>query len=417
MANSNEELLDLGGLSDEEIAKMSPDQVDAYLKASFSEDGEGEPSNDVSEPVREQDETESAAAGEEEDNEAEVTGGADSDFQSLDPYADTAGSTPVDQSTYDGNEGASEEGTDQSTEDYQTSEADRGSDSDDDSTDDAGWKARYEALKAEYDSVMGSFKASGRTVKVESPDDARRLMQMGYDYTNKMREMKPRLRALKALEHNGLLDDEKFNFMIDLMKGNPEAIKKFLKDSEIDPIELDLEDGTVYAPTDHRPSEEQLALDEVLDSLRDTESFPRTARVITQEWDKASQKVLMGIPQLIAVINDHMEKGYYDQIAAKVQYERSLGRLAGLSDLDAYKAVGDAMQREGAFVPAQRGTTPTATTGQGPSQDSKGSRDSVKSRKRAASPTKGGASAGKAPEKNYLGDYTDEEILKMSGSL
>lgn len=413
MADSNE-MQDLGALSDEEIAKMSPDQIDEYLKASFNEAEEGESADDVSEPVNEQDDTESAAAGEEEDTGSDVTGGADPEFQSLDPYGDTADSTPADQSTDAGNEGESDEGTDQSAEDHQASEADRGSDSDDDSTDGVDWKARYEALEAQ---LLGSFKASGRTVKVESPDDARRLMQMGYDYTNKMREMKPRLRALKALEHNGLLEDEKFNFMIDLMKGNPEAVKKFLKDSKIDPIELDLEDSTTYEPTDHRPSEQQLALDDVLDSLRDTESFPRTAQVITQEWDKASQQVLMGMPQLIAVINDHMEKGYYDQIADKVAYERSLGRLAGLSDLDAYKAVGDAMQRDGVFAPARGSTTPKAETGQGPSQDSKGSRDPMKGRKRAASPTKGGASAGKAQEKNYLGDFTDEEILKMSGSL
>lgn len=414
MADSNEKL-DLAGLSDEEIATMSPDKIDEYLKASFNETEEGESVDDVSEPVEEQDDTESATAGEEEDTGAEVTGGADSDFQSLDPFAGTADSTPAEQSVDSSNEGARDEGIDQGGEDDQSSQADGDTESSDDSTGDTDWKARYEALEAQ---LLGSFKASGRTVKVESPDDARRLMQMGYDYTNKMREMKPRLRALKALEHNGLLEDEKFNFMIDVMKGNPEAIKKFLKDSDIDPIELDLEDGTAYKPTDHRPSEQQLALDEVLDSLRDTESFPRTAQVITKEWDTASQQVLMGMPQLIAVINDHMEQGYYDQIAAKVQYERSLGRLAGLSDLDAYKAVGDAMQRDGAFgAPARGGTTPKAATGQGHSQDSKGSRDSVKGRKRAASPTKGGASAGKAQDKNYLGDFTDEEILKMSGSL
>jgi hypothetical protein len=406
-----EEALDLAGLSDDEIQTMSPDQLDRYLKAAVAEEiGAGEPIDDESEPDTDQDDSKSATADEDRDNGDEVTGGADSDYQSLDPYGGMADSGRDSQSADEGNE----EAASHSAEDDQSSETAGEAES----SGDEDWKARYEVLQAEYDSVMGSFKASGRTVKVESPDDARRLMQMGYDYTNKMRELKPRLRAIRALEHNGLLDDEKFNFMIDLMKGNPEAIKKFLKDSEIDPIDLDLEDSTAYKPTDHRPSEEQLALDDVLDSLKETEAFPRTAHVITKEWDKASQQVLMGMPQLIAVINDHMEKGYYDQISAKVQYERSLGRLAGLSDLDAYKAVGDAMQRDGAFVPARRGTTPAAVTGQGPSQDSKGSNDSVKGRKRAASPTKGGAGTGKAPSKNFLNDFTDEEIEKMgSGAL
>lgn len=419
-SQQSEDLLDLGGLTDEQIAKMSPDQVDKYLNAAFNEGaGEGETASDGSEPDTDQDDPQSAAAGEEEDTGSEETGGAVSDYQSLDPSGDVAGTGSADQFADDGNDEDVSEGTGRSAEDDQSSEASRGSEEASDSTDGADWKAKYDALKAEYDSLLAGFKASGRTVKVKSPDDARRLMQMGYDYTNKMRDMKPHLKLLKTLEHNGLLDDEKINFTIDLMKGNPEAIKKFLKDSKIDPIELDLEDGAEYKPTDHRPSDEQLALDEVLDSIRDTETFPRTAQVITKEWDKASQTVLMGTPQIIAILNDHMAKGYFDQIAQAVQYERSLGRLAGLSDLDAYKLVGDAMQKQGAFgAPAAKGTTPPAETGQGPSQDSKGSDgDDVDRRKRAASPTKGGAGAGKGTQKNFLRDYSDEEILKMNPGL
>jgi len=410
-ALQNEEALDLGGLTDEQIATMSPDQVEKYLAIAMKQDQaeEGESANDAPEPDRDQDDAQSATADEEEDTESDETDGAVSDFQSLDPYGGVAGSTSDVQSSDTGTGKAAA----QSSEDHQSSQAEGEADS----TSEADWKTKYEATKVELDSVLGSFKASGRTVKVESPDDARRLMQMGYDYTNKMREMKPHLKLLKTLEHNDLLDPEKINFAIDLMKGNKEAIKKFLQDKEIDPVELDLEDGTSYKPTDHSTSDQQLALDEVLDSIRETEAFPRTARVITKEWDKASQQVLMGNPRIIAIINDHVTKGYFDRIAAKVQYERSLGRLAGLSDLDAYKAIGDAMQVQGAFAPAARSTTPAAETGQGPSQDSKGSDDSVKGRKRAASPTKGGAGAGNAPSKNFLKDFTDEEIEKMGQNL
>jgi len=406
-ASQKEETLDLGGLSDEQIQAMSPVEVDKYLKATMQEAAEdGESANDASKPDTEQDDAGSAAADGDEDTGSDDTGGAGSDYQSLDPFTETAGKTSADEGTDSGTGKA----TAQSDSDDQSGKAAREADS----SAEVDWKAKYEELERK---LLGSFKASGRTVKVESPDDAQRLMQMGYDYTNKMREMKPHLRVLKTLEQNDLLDPEKLNFAIDLMKGNPEAVKKFLKDKSIDPIELDLESGTGYKPTDHRPSDQQLALDEVLDSLRSSEAFPRTAQVITKEWDKASQSVLMGNPRIIAVLNDHMERGYYDQIAAKVQYERSLGRLVGLSDLDAYKAIGDAMQAQGAFAPAGRSTTPNADAGQGPSQDSKGSDDGgeIDRRKRAASPTTGGAGTGgrKPTDKNFLRDYTDEEISKM----
>lgn len=407
--SQNQEILDLGGLTDEQIATLSPDQIDKYLASAMQDDQAANKAADDAPNPDEQGGDQSAAADGEGDTGSDETGGAVSDFQSLDPFDDVAGKTSANQSPDLGTGKAAA----QSSGEHQASQADGEADS----SGEVDWKAKYEASQATLNSVLGSFKASGRTVKVESPDDARRLMQMGYDYTNKMREMKPHLRILKTLEHNGLLEDEKINFVIDLMKGSPEAITKFLKDKKIDPIELDLESGTVYKPTDHRPSDEQLALDEVLDSIRDTEAFPRTAQVITKEWDKASQQVLMGNPRIIAIINDHMNKGYYDKIAAKMQYERSLGRLAGLSDLDAYKAVGDAMQAQGVFTPAAKSTTSEANGDQGPSQDSQGSDDSVKNLKRAASPTKGGAGAGNAPPKNFLNDYSDEEIEKMGRPL
>jgi len=416
MANPNterkeEQSVDLAALSDEEIATMSPDEVEASLKAIEEQTGKGDPVNDANIPG-EQGEAQSAAAGEEEDTGDVEAGGAADEFQSLNPYADEADPTLTDESADTGNEEDSSEAARQSAEDDQSSEVSGEADEEYESTGDADWKVQYEAL-------MAPFKASGRTVKVESPDDLRRLAQMGYDYTNKMREMKPHLRILKTLEHNNLLEPKKINFAIDLMKGNPEAIKKFLKDSEIDPIELDLMDGAPYEATDHQVSEQQVELDEVLDSIKGTDSFARTAQVITKEWDKPSQDVLMGIPSLIGVINEHMEKGFYDQIANKVQYERSMGRLKGLTDLDAYKLTGDAMQKQGAFgAPAAPGTTTSEPSAQETSQSSKGSESDAakesKRRKRAASPTKGTASAGKAPPKSYLGDFSDEEIEQMS---
>lgn len=419
--NTKERPVDLGALTDEQISNMSPSEVEAYLKGALNEEqaGEGETAGDASESATEQNDAQSTTSHEEEDTGTEQTGGAESDFQSLDPYEGAVDSTSADQSTDAGNEEATGDATDQSGADDQSAQADGDAETEAKSSDEDDWKAKYEALKADHDrllGVIGSFKASGRTVKVESPDDAVRLMQMGYDYTNKMRDMKPHLRLLKTLEHNDLLEPEKINFAIDLLKGNSEAVKKFLKDRKIDPIDLDLEDGTDYKPNDHQVSEEQFELDSVLEGIQGRETFQRTAQVITKEWDKASQDVLMGIPRLIEVISDHMEKGYYDRIADKVRYERAQGRLRDLSDLDAYKAVGDAMEKQGAFAPTTSTNETTPTSSQESSQN-KGSRDNdqetVQDRKRKATIPRGKPGAGKAPPKNYLGEFSDEEIENM----
>jgi hypothetical protein len=397
----------LEGLSDEQISTLSEDELERLIADIDTSDG-NTPTEDSPEPDTDQDGDESGATGEEEDTGIVEAGGAADSFQSLDPHADTPDTTTVDRSETDGDGEGTDDDPEQSSEDGQSSEAAGESDDGPDPTDQTDWKAAYEKL-------MSPFKASGRVVKVESPEDAVRLMQMGYDYTEKMRQMKPHQKALKTLEANGLLEPEKINFAIDLLKGNPEAVKKFLKDQSIDPIDIDLEDGAEYdGPTDHTVSDQQLALDEVLDSIRSTEQFPRTAQVITKEWDTASQNVLMDAPALIAIINDHMGRGYFDQIATKVQYERSMGRLQGLSDLDAYKTVGDAMNAAGEFNSSESNVnTPAGRPAPGTQQDLKGS-GGRKARKRAASPTKGKASAGNAQtSKNFLSDFTDEEMESM----
>jgi hypothetical protein len=398
----------LGGLTDEEISTLSEDELERRI-AEYEAAQEGEPSDaKASEPDSDLDEDQAGTVAEEEDTGIVEAGGAADSYQSLEPDAGVPDNTSAEQSETDSDGEEADDESEQSTEDGQSSEAAESSEDESEPTEQTDWKAKYEEL-------LAPFKASKRVVKVESPEDARRLMQMGYDYTQKMRQMKPHQKVLKALEANDLLEPEKINFAIDLLNGNKEAVAKFLKDKSIDPIDVDLEDSTDYTATDHTPGDAQLALDEVLDSIRDTEQFPRTAQVITKEWDKASQEVLMGDPSIIAILNEHMGLGYYDQIATKVQYERSLGRLRGLSDLNAYKTVGDAMQARGEFKPRDeiRNTPSGPVPPQGQEQDPKGSKGR-KARKRAASPPKGKASAGNAQPKSYLSDFTDEEIANMS---
>jgi hypothetical protein len=119
----------------------------------------------------------------------------------------------------------------------------------------------------------------------------------------------------------------------------------------------------------------------------------------------------MDNPQVLQHLTAHMEAGIYDMIMSRLESDRIFGKHVGLSDLDAYKAVGDAMYEEGAFAPNAQATSATGNTDQGHSQDSQGSRESVKARKRAASPPKGTASKVRKGQPDFS-QMTDEEIEK-----
>ena len=289
-------------------------------------------------------------------------------------------------------------------------------DSDDDSVED-GDEDQPETTDEDshadfYNKITAPFKAHGKEMQVSNPEDAIKLMQMGADYNRKMASMKPSLKVLKMLERNNLLDESKLNFLIDIDKKDPEAIKKLLKDSEMDPMEIDLESESSYKDSQHTMSDGEVALEEVVELIKDSPAFPTTLNIVTSQWDAESKQIVANQPQLIKVIHDQVENGIYDQISNAVEKERMFGRLDNVSDIEAYRQVGDRMQAEGTFdnlAAAGKDGSPAAKpdTAQ---QDAKTKERSA--RRQALKPTKRSAPKAKAQhDYNPLG-MSDEEFMK-----
>ena len=204
----------------------------------------------------------------------------------------------------------------------------------------------YEAV---YKQLTAPFKANGREIQVQSVEDAVALMQMGANYNKKMAALKPNLKLMKLLENNGLLNEEKLSFLIDLEKKNPEAIGKLIKDSGVDPLDLDASKAGDYKPPRHTVDDRELELDAVLDEIQETPSYTRTLDVVSNQWDGQSKNVIANSPQVLKIINSHVESGIFDLIVKEVESEKMFGRLSGLSDIEAYRQVGDAIQARGGF--------------------------------------------------------------------
>ena len=203
--------------------------------------------------------------------------------------------------------------------------------------------------ETEYKRLLAPFKANGREIQVKSVDDAVALMQMGANYNKRMAALKPNLKMLKLLENNGLLSEEKISYLIDLEKKNPAAINKLVKDSGLDPMDLDAEKAGEYKPKIHSVDDREIDLDTVLDEIQETPTYTQTLEIVSKKWDGASKQTVASTPQLLKVINDHVANGIYDLINQEVERERMFGRLNGLSDIEAYRRVGDAINARGGF--------------------------------------------------------------------
>lgn len=205
-----------------------------------------------------------------------------------------------------------------------------------------------------YDTLFSSFKANGRDMQVNTPEEALRLMQMGAGHIKYQTKVRPALAIEQTLKNNKI-DQQKLNFLIDCANGNPEAIKKLVRDAKIEPYDIDTtEDSRIadanYRPTNHLVSDKDLQLTEVIGTVQGTTDGDTVLRVIRAEWDDDSRTKLVTDPEILNILVDQKKIGVYDQITSEVERRRALGTLAkNVPWLDAYYQVGTDMEKTGAF--------------------------------------------------------------------
>lgn len=195
--------------------------------------------------------------------------------------------------------------------------------------------------KGFYEAMMSPIKANGKDFQARTPEEAVRLMQMGANYTQKMQTIAPYRKKIQMLQNAGLLEDEKLNYLIDLSQGNKEAVKKLLKDSKLDPLDLDIDNESAYIPGNHTVSDQEVQLQSIVDDLKSTPQGVETLQLI-KGLDQASLNEIWKTPSMMTTLNEQRQNGVYDFIMKEVEHQRMLGNIPeGTSFLDAYKAVGD----------------------------------------------------------------------------
>lgn len=221
----------------------------------------------------------------------------------------------------------------------------------------------YEKL---YKQMMAPFKANGREFAPSNPEEAVRLMQMGANYTKKMQALQPNMKLLRMLENNGLLEQEKLSYLIDLDKKDPKAIQKLLHEGKIDPLDIDLSEEPAYTPGAHAVSDEEMAFNEVLANVSETSTGQETLKTIRSQWDEQSRNAVYKEPVILSVINKQRENGIYDQITAEIDRMKVLGEIpANEPFLQSYKTVGDRLHQanllkpKGSEEPAPAAAPPT----------------------------------------------------------
>lgn len=182
-----------------------------------------------------------------------------------------------------------------------------------------------------------AFKANGREYKFTQDEimaQFPKIFGQAMDYTKKTQAMKPWRKTIDAIEEAKLGHND-INLMIDVMKGNKEAIAEVLKRTGVDSLEIDTENSK-YTPNDYGRDDKALAIKDIIEEISVDREYETTHKVLSKEWDEKSFRRMTDDPELIRLLHYDVKSGTFDKVQAVAEKIKVFDR--GLkTDLEYYE--------------------------------------------------------------------------------
>lgn len=284
-------------------------------------------------------------------------------------------------------------------------------DTDLDNKENSNQNEEYTKLKEITDKIFSEFKANGKMIKVDNVEQAISLMQMGANYTQKMTQIKPKLKTLQMLEAHGIQDESQLSFLIDLHKKDPAAIAKLIKDADLSPHQLDESEAENYTGSNYSITDAQFEFKSITEELRSDTTLKYNELMQTVgTFDNRSKTAILDNPHILKELSEHFKDGIYASVMAEVDRRKILGdsRLSSMSVLDAYVTVGQELASKKAVEQPKAKTEVVATKVITPKTTPNPS-------KKVASKITGSGQGKATEEINFLA-MTDEEFEAYSKS-
>ena len=337
--------------------ELAPD-LDSILNGNFDEEDyeeEGTEEEDDAENIEDTD-ADSDEDEDEETNDQDADSDDDTLKESEDEEDEENAQENEDKSNEDENkEENSNDGLDDKSE-YKSGDENTESNSDDNTESESNadenkstvdYKSFYEAL------TNAEFKANGKMVKgFTDPSKIIRAQQMLYGFEEKMSGFKQYRPFVGSLKKTGMIDNpEKFNMMMDIMSGDKEALKAFIKSSNIDPIiDLDL-DAVNYSGKNYIDSKQSLDIEDTLEIAKNLGIEDKFRETVGKKWDDESFREFTATPEVREDLLEHMSNRInpndetspiiYDAVQDKIAEMKLLdnnGMFGAKSSINQYRA-------------------------------------------------------------------------------
>lgn len=164
--------------------------------------------------------------------------------------------------------------------------------------------------------------ASGSQISFDNPSEAVSLIQKGADYTKKTQALASQKHIIDFLEKNQITKD-KLPFVKDLLQGNPEAIKKLIKDNN-----FDLQSQEDFEETDHNYQEQQFPeanpveqeIQSIIETIPLTEDGKSLLSLLqSSDFDIQSKQMIAQNPQYLVGLKETVDNNQFNAISEKVE--------------------------------------------------------------------------------------------------
>ena len=321
-----------------------------YVDETLNDNGDNDEGTDGTPPNDENsNEEESTEVNTENTEESE-----NEDYEDTDQGSDEEEEEETDQNNDDSSEDTSEN-SESNQEENSHNNSEESNDESDNTSSEPNYKEFYEQV------ALAKFTANGKEVEgFKDPADLIRAQQMLHGYSDKMKVFKEYKPFLKALEERKLTTDaDKFNLAMSIVDGDPEAIKKVLKEKGIDPLELDLED-IKYTEKNTLPSQAQMLIEDTYEQAENLGVGDKFTKVINKDWDIKSLQELVTNNAVRADLLQHLSDGTYDIVSNEIKKMELLdatGVLNGMTSIDKYRMATERIYKQNQRVPTVQAST------------------------------------------------------------
>lgn len=320
-------------MREEDLWDMSDDELEAAFKEAQAQEQSPETDLEAEEaPTEEFDESETSM----EDTDEEVD--LDNE-ESTDEEIDDGPEQSEDEESDDSGHDTSEESdTEEVDDEDESDDEEEAPDEDSEAEEDPGSEDTDEEKEDKQPAQTYKFKANGKDYEFSSDeivDQFPRIFGQAMDYTKKMQTIKPWRKTIDAIE-GAELSHEDVSLMIDVLKGDKDAITEVLKRTGTDTLELDTEADSNYVAKDYGRDDSALAIKDIVEDISRDQEYATTHNILSKEWDDKSWNTMAQNPEMIRLLHSDVKSGMYQTLQPLAEKLKVFDG-GSKSDLDYYK--------------------------------------------------------------------------------